>query len=157
EPETMDAQVGTTDALIDAIDTLKAKAALIAWGHKNGIFTLTSGGGAGRCDPGKIHVADIAAVKADPLIGALRRELRAKYGFPQGSPKGKSQRFNIPAVYSTEPVRRLSAEDIARLPPGSGMGTVMTVTASFGLRLASLVLNEFAARANHASAETSEE
>ena len=141
EPDTMDAQLGTSDALIDAIDTLKAKAALIAWGHKNGIFTLTSGGGAGRCDPGKIHVADIAAVKADP----------------QGSPKGKSQRFNIPAVYSTEPVRRLSAEDIARLPPGSGMGTVMTVTASFGLRLASLVLNEFAARANHAGSETSEE
>ena len=157
EPDTMDAQLGTSDALIDAIDTLKAKAALIAWGHKNGIFTLTSGGGAGRCDPGKIHVADIAAVKADPLIGALRRELRAKYGFPQGSPKGKSQRFNIPAVYSTEPVRLLSAEDIARLPPGSGMGTVMTVTASFGLRLASLVLNEFAARANHAGSETSEE
>ena len=51
EPDTMDAQLGTSDALIDAIDTLKAKAALIAWGHKNGIFTLTSGCGADRCPP----------------------------------------------------------------------------------------------------------
>ncbi|MDD7441027.1 MAG: tRNA threonylcarbamoyladenosine dehydratase [Sutterellaceae bacterium] len=153
EPGRMEEQLPVPDALIDAIDSLKAKAALIAWARGKGIFTLTSGGGAGRRDPGKIHVADVAAVKADPLIGALRRELRSKYGFPQGSPKGKSRPFGVQAVYSTEPVRRLPPEEAAKLPPGAGMGTVMTVTASFGLRLASLVLNEFASRAVGAAPE----
>ncbi len=140
-----------TDALIDAIDSMRAKASLIAWAHRGGIFTVTSGGGAGRRDPGKIQVADISAVKADPLIGALRRELRDKYGFPKGSPKGKSRRFGIQAVYSTETLRRLSPEEAALLPPGAGLGTVMTVTATFGLRLASLVLNEFSERAHGAA------
>lgn len=151
EPGRMDEQLPQgADALIDAIDSLKAKASLIAWGREKGLFTLTSGGGAGRRDPGKIHVADVAAVKADPLIAALRRELRGKYGFPQGSPKGRSAKFGIAAVYSTEPLRRLPPEEAEKLPPGAGLGTVMTVTASFGLRLASIVLNEFAARENAA-------
>lgn len=150
EPEKIGERLPKADALIDAIDSLRAKAALVAWGRDAGIFTLTSGGGAGRRDPGKIHVADVAAVKADPLISALRRELRGKYGFPQGSPKGRSTKFRISAVYSTEPLRRLPPEEAEKLPPGAGLGTVMTVTASMGLRLASIVLNEFAARENEA-------
>lgn len=150
EPEKIAEQLPQADALIDAIDSLRAKAALISWGVGEGIFTLTSGGAAGRRDPGKIHVADIAAVKADPLISALRRELRGKYGFPQGSSKGRSAKFNVLAAYSTEPLRRLPPEEAAGLPQGAGLGTVMTVTASMGLRLASIVLNEAAAVANEA-------
>ncbi|MCG5030299.1 tRNA threonylcarbamoyladenosine dehydratase [Mesosutterella sp. OilRF-GAM-744-9] len=147
EADRIDEQLPLADVLIDAIDSLRAKAALIAWGHGRGLFTVTSGGGAGRVDPGKIQAADVADVRSDPLVAALRRELRSRYGFPRGSAKGRSERFHVTAVFSTEPLRKLPPEEAAKLPQGAGLGTVMTVTASFGLRLASLVLGELAARA----------
>ena len=142
-PDSLDSVLPDADALIDAIDMLKSKAALVAWARGRGMFAVTSGGGAGRRDPSKVAVADVSRVTDDPLIGALRKELRTRYGFPRGMPKGKSPLFHLPAVYSTEPVRLVCGQGTKA--SGNGKGAVMTVTATFGLRLASLVLDEIAA------------
>ena len=153
DAETLGERLPRADAVVDAIDSLKAKAALLAWARKMGIYAVTSGGGGGRMDPSRILVADVSRVTDDPLIGALRKELRSRHGFPQGRPKGKSPLFHLPAVYSTEPVRRQQETGESGAVSGKGLGTVVTVTATFGMRLAALVLNELAGRSGDDSAK----
>ena len=48
------------DAVIDAIDTTRHKALLLAECHRRGIFAVTCGGAGGRRDPTRIRVADLA-------------------------------------------------------------------------------------------------
>jgi tRNA A37 threonylcarbamoyladenosine dehydratase len=46
--------------VIDAIDSVRPKAALIAWCRRNKIPLVTTGGAGGQIDPTQIQVADLA-------------------------------------------------------------------------------------------------
>ncbi len=120
--------IGKTDLVIDCIDSLSAKAALIAYLHRKKIPVLTSGGAGGKVDPTCITSADLALAHGDPLLGALRSRLRKDYGFPKGLGK-KPEPFGVTAVYSSEAVK--PSQDGAE-----GFGVFMPVTASFGMVLA---------------------
>lgn len=85
------------DFVIDAIDSITPKCMLLAHCHRENIPVVTSTGSAGRLDPTRIRVADLAETEIDPLARAVRRILRQQYGFPE---KGA---FGLPAVYSPEP------------------------------------------------------
>lgn len=140
------------DWIIDCIDDLKGKAALHAAARRLGIRTVCAGGAGARRDPSKIEVSDLARVKGDPLLGKLRTILRKEYGFPAGSADGRSTLFDIPSVYSTEPLRQPGEDSLAAVgaAPGSriGFGAFVAVTGTAGLRLAGIVIDDIVASAN---------
>ncbi len=128
------------DALIvEAIDDMGAKAALIAWAKANHRQILVAGGAGGRIDPGKVTVGDIAKAKGDPLIAKLRTTLRKQYGFPAGGKDPKSVKpFGILCAYTDEPLKGCAQD--ASVDRQAGYGTSTAVTATLGLRLASLAI-----------------
>lgn len=135
------------DGVVDAIDSVKAKAALIAHCKRHRIPLVCAGGAGGQTDPTRIDVADLSRTTQDPLLAKVRNLLRREYGFSR-NPK---RRFGIEAVYSTEQLTypapdgetSLQKPDTggpARLDCASGFGAATPVTASFGLVACSRIL-----------------
>jgi tRNA A37 threonylcarbamoyladenosine dehydratase len=132
------------DAVIDAIDQVRAKAALIANCRERGIDVVTTGGAGGRVDPTRIEIGDLARTVQDPLASKVRALLRKVYGFPRDTGK----KFGVDCVFSQEPIVRPVPNEAtctvdARGPQGlncAGYGSVVTVTASFGMAAAARVL-----------------
>ena len=136
------------DWVLDCIDDLNGKTALVALVKSRGQRLVCSGGAGAKTDPSRVRTDDMARVKGDPLIGKLRTRLRKEHGFAQGRADGKSAKFGIPTVYSDEPVRQPTQENNEAIGAGPderiGFGSCVAVTASAGLRLAGLVINELA-------------
>jgi tRNA A37 threonylcarbamoyladenosine dehydratase len=142
------------DYIIDAIDNVRAKTALIAYCRQHRLKLVTIGGAGGQIDPTRIEVTDLCRTEQEPLLAKVRKRLRAQYGFPRGT----KNKFGIDAVYSTEPLRMPEAVDAScAIGEASGLtglncagyGSSMVVTASFGLVAASHVLRKLAEEANH--------
>lgn len=131
--ENFEAVIGRPDIILDCIDSLKAKAQLIAWAKKENIPMIVSAGAGGRKDTTRVKVDDLARVNGDGLVSALRSMLRKNYGFPKGNAQSKSQKFGFPTVYSDEPV--LPSQD-----GNEGFGVFVGVTAVFGMTMASLAI-----------------
>jgi tRNA threonylcarbamoyladenosine dehydratase len=130
------------DAMIDAIDQVRAKAAIIAHCRAAGIQVVTTGGAGGRFDPTRIVVDDLSRTTQDALASKVRALLRKDYGFTR-EPKKK---FNVECVYSPEPLLRpvevgcdVDDENLQGLSC-AGYGSAVTVTASFGFAAAARVL-----------------
>ena len=66
--------------MIDAIDSVRPKAALLAYCRRNKIPLVTTGGAGGQIDPTQIQVADLAKTLQDPLAAKLRERLKSDYG-----------------------------------------------------------------------------
>jgi tRNA A37 threonylcarbamoyladenosine dehydratase len=141
--------------VIDAIDSVKAKAALVAHCRRQKIPVICSGGAGGQMDPTQIKVCDLSKTTQDPLLAKVRNMLRREYGFSR-NPK---RRFGIEAVYSLEQLTYPSgdgevclqkpvANGPVRLDCASGFGAASPVTASFGFFAAARILNKIASRAN---------
>lgn len=139
------------DIVIDAIDTTLAKCHLLASCVRKGIPIFTSGGAGGKTDATKIKVSDLTRVHGDRLISSVRKELRTKYGFPNGDNK-KAKKFYIPTVFSDEemtPPQPCSLDDHEGIEPNTpknlncatGYGAITHVTATFGFFLSQLVLD----------------
>lgn len=149
--DNLDAMLGRGyDVVIDAIDSARVKAAMIAWCRRHGVRMVASGGAGGRTDPGCIRLADLARTQQDPLLARVRTLLRRDYGFP----RDPQRKFGIDCVFSTEPLRRTpggEACDVdagARHPAGlncAGYGSAMTVTAAFAMLLAARALDRLTA------------
>lgn len=134
------------DFLLDCVDDLSAKVLLCAFARDRGMPIAVSGGAGGRSDPGRIRVDDVARIRGDPLIEALRSRLRKSEGFPRGPARAgeKPKPFGIPAVASDEPLRRPDEANLAAAGLGPdvriGLGASVVVTGAFGLRLADLAV-----------------
>jgi len=133
--------------VIDCADSHRVKAAMIAHCRRNKIKLITVGSAGGQTDPTQIHVCDLINTDQDALLAKSRKLLRQQYGFTH-TPK---HRFNVPAVYSSEQLTYPSEEgevsfqkpETARdLSCAGGIGSVMTVTASFGLVAVSHMLKK---------------
>lgn len=159
--DNLDEMIGARgyDYVIDAIDSVKAKTALIAYCRDKGIRLLTIGGAGGQIDPTQIAIRDLARTEQEPLLAKVRKRLRAQHGFP----RGEKCRFGIDAVFSTEPLRFPEAEACAVDTQGAngvtglncaGFGSSMVVTASFGLVAASHVLRKLADDAARTAQQT---
>ncbi|KAG9241687.1 ubiquitin-protein ligase-like protein molybdopterin-converting factor [Calycina marina] len=79
------------DYIVDAIDNIESKVALLEYCYKNGLPVISSMGAGCKSDPTRIFVGDISTSTEDPLSRSTRRRLRA-VGVASG----------IPVVYSTE-------------------------------------------------------
>jgi tRNA A37 threonylcarbamoyladenosine dehydratase len=144
------ALIPACDAVIDAIDHVRAKAALIAHCRRAGIRIVTTGGAGGRTDPTRVEIADLSRTTQDALASKVRALLRKEYGFAR-EPKKK---FGVDCVFSPEQVRRTISADscavdgvAADIPvdPTAGLncagyGSSVAVTASFGFAAAASVL-----------------
>ncbi len=124
------------DGVIDAIDSVRAKVAMLAFCHRAGIPVVTCGAAGGQRDPTRIRVDDLSRTIQDPLLARVRSQLRKSHGFTRDPKK----RFGIEAVFSIEPVCAPSAAASCELPQAgpaglncAGFGSVVTVTASMGL------------------------
>jgi tRNA A37 threonylcarbamoyladenosine dehydratase len=129
------------DAVIDAIDQVRPKAAMIAHCRRAKLAVVTTGGAGGRTDPARLKVDDLSRTTQDALASKLRAKLRKDYGFPR-EPKKK---FGVACVYSDEPIRRpanAEACDIDDHVAGlhglncAGYGSSVCVTATFGFAAA---------------------
>lgn len=85
------------DFVVDAIDNMTAKLHLIATCRQRNIPIVSSMGAAGKLDPTRIQVADIARTHGDPMAREVRRYLRKHYGLGED---GKDT--GVMAVYSPE-------------------------------------------------------
>jgi tRNA A37 threonylcarbamoyladenosine dehydratase len=151
------ALIPACDAVIDAIDSVRAKAALIAHCRQQGIRILTTGGAGGRLDPTQIQVVDLSRTTQDALASKVRARLRKQYGFSR-DPKKK---FGVECVFSPEQIRRPAGtlvegdavnenrcvtDKVSADLDGSaglacaGYGSSVTVTAGFGFAAAAKVL-----------------
>ncbi|HTH74071.1 MAG TPA: tRNA cyclic N6-threonylcarbamoyladenosine(37) synthase TcdA [Trinickia sp.] len=158
DPDNFDALLGGGfDYVVDAIDSVRTKTALIAWCAARGQPLITVGGAGGQLDPTRIRIDDLALTIQDPLLSKVRAQLRKHHGFPRG-PKAK---FKVNAVYSDEPLIYPEAavcdmDDVAQhlaSSPGhagpvglncAGFGSSVCVTASFGFAAAAHVLRALA-------------
>lgn len=120
------------DYVLDAIDSVRTKVALIAYCKRNKIKLITTGGAGGQTDPSKIQIADLSKTIQDPLAARVRSLLRKEYNFSQ-NPKRK---FGIDCVFSTQPLifpkMGEGCEVSATMNCANGFGAVTMVTATFG-------------------------
>lgn len=115
------------DYVVDCIDSVRDKADLILRTTGNsGTKLFCSMGAALRTDPTQVRTAEFRNVKGDALARALRNRFKKEGRFP---------RRKFRCVYSEEQAAH-------NLFEGDGNGSLMTVTATFGLTLASLVIND---------------
>ncbi|NJD05774.1 MAG: tRNA cyclic N6-threonylcarbamoyladenosine(37) synthase TcdA [Methylococcaceae bacterium] len=139
--------------VLDCMDAFRIKAALAAHCRRTKIKLVTVGAAGGMTDPTRIKVLDLSRTAQDPLLARTRKQLRDRHGFPANP----QRRFSIPAVFSDEHALYPTADGgvCQQRDPGAaasglncagGIGSVMTVTASFGLVAVSLVLNRLAGR-----------
>lgn len=144
---------GSLDYVVDCIDAVKAKAALIAWCKRQKLPIVTVGGAGGQVDPTQVQVADLAKTYQDPLLAKVRNLLRREYHFS----KNLQRRFSIEAVFSTEQLvypqadgsvcnTKANADGSMRMDCASGFGAVTVVTGTFGFVAASRVLSKIAAK-----------
>ena len=117
--------------VLECVDDVDAKAAIVCEAKRKGAFVVTSGGAGGRCDSTQIRLADLTQVTGDPLLSKLRYTLRKRHGFPAGSSK-RSKPFGIPAAFSSETMEQ---------GEGGTFGTSMAVTAAMGMAVAGAVLS----------------
>lgn len=147
---------GPWDAVVDAIDNIKAKLHLLSTCVERKIKVVSSMGAAGRLDPTYIRVDDLCETHMDPFAKDIRKLLRRKYGIDANRPTG------ITAVFSIEPRREplpLSYDDaegfVCVCPQGENElhscahrnqidGSVAFVTSVFGMHLAGTVVRRIA-------------
>lgn len=143
---------GHVDFVIDAIDQLGNKCALINYCVRQNIKVVTSAGAGGRLDPTQIRVMDLAETRDDTLARMVRIYMRKRHQFPR---KGL---FYVPTVVSLEPIREpvepkfpidsdeITPSEILELDPVSKdrrktvMGTASFVTGCFGMACASVAV-----------------
>ncbi|OTG96872.1 tRNA threonylcarbamoyladenosine dehydratase [Acinetobacter sp. ANC 4654] len=131
----------TPDVVLDCIDDVKAKLALMLHCRFNKIPLIVSGGAGGKLDPLKIRVADLSKTEQDPMLAKLRSQLRAK-----GICKKSKEKFGITCVYSIDnPFSSAEVCPSAGLRCG-GYGSAVVVTSSFAMVAVSEVLKKLAAK-----------
>jgi tRNA A37 threonylcarbamoyladenosine dehydratase len=150
--EILDSAGNGLTALLDSMDGTKEKAALLAACVERRIPVITCGASAGRMDPTKIVVEDLARVSDDRLLANCRRNLRKFYDFEEGYSfsemrklKKQPRNWRILAVTSTEPPRQVCQSDISSFRRCDGpLGTACFVTGSFGFIAASRLVEMIA-------------
>lgn len=120
------------DFVVDAIDTVAPKVALLAACMRQGIAVVSSMGAGARLDPSQIQYADIANTSICGLARAVRSRLR-KMGI-----RGK-----LPVVFSTEVPRAEAVQEVTgERNKRTTVGTVSYMPAIFGCYLASYVIRK---------------
>ncbi len=117
------------DYIVDAIDTLSPKAALIEGALKRSIPIVSSMGAGAKTDPTLMEIKDISKSHHCPLAHMLRKRLH-KMGIHKG----------FYAVFSPEAVRPGAMILCEERNKKSNVGTISYLPALFGIGCASVVI-----------------
>ncbi|MBP1773855.1 MAG: UBA/THIF-type binding protein, partial [Holophagaceae bacterium] len=124
------------DVVIDAIDSMTCKVALMRTAHEQGLPIITAMGAGGRTDSSQLFVGDLSHTRICPLAARVRKELR-KAGITRG----------IRCVYSLEPADNKRPANPVDIEPHRGpgrarrpVGTISYMPAIVGLKVAEEVL-----------------
>jgi tRNA threonylcarbamoyladenosine dehydratase len=131
-PEYVASQIpADADYVIDCIDSLNCKSALVELCVKTGIPVASSMGAGNRLDPVRIKLADLSKTHGCPLAAMMRKRLKRR-GISSG----------VLTVFSDEPPRAPRApEPVAgRGRPRAVNGTISYMPPLFGLMLAGEVI-----------------
>lgn len=150
------------NVVIDACDDARAKLTLARWALSGGHKLVMVGAAGGKRQAQWVEIADLVAVTHDPLLAQLRQRLRREGILPSAS--GKPRPVGLACVFSREAVLR-PAQVSAQADPQAdrhtdttcaldpqatpfqpdlnchGYGSVVTVTACFGLVAADAALH----------------
>ena len=111
------------DYIIDAIDSVADKTDLLLYASRlKGVKIFSSMGAALRFDPTQVTTGELMSIKGDALAKAVRARMKRLDRHPSKK---------IRCVYSTEQAQKCETR-----------GSLMQVTAVFGLTLASMVIGD---------------
>lgn len=116
---------GDLDYVVDAVDSVAAKLALVEECARRGIPIISAMGAGNKMDPTRFQVADIADTRVCPLCRVMRREL-------------KKRGLSLKVVYSTE-------QPVTATPTAPGKqtpGSISFVPSVCGLILAGQVVRD---------------
>jgi tRNA threonylcarbamoyladenosine dehydratase len=146
------------EAVIDACDQQSAKTMLAVWALEltqrlkrkaPPFITVGAAGGKRRAD--WCEITDLSETTHDPLLSDLRYRLRRQHGAP------RDKKIGISCVFSKEPVAPPDSSCAIEDADGSlnchGYGSVVSVTATFGMCAAGWVLDQLALRAAQPAAQ----
>lgn len=139
-PESVASQIpADADYLIDCIDSLNCKAALVEHCVKSGIPVASSMGAGNRIDPSRIQLADLSKTHGCPLAAMMRKRLKRR-----GITKG------VLTVFTDEPPKppRPPEPVSGRGRPRAVNGTISYMPPLFGLMLAGEVIRRLLAKDN---------
>lgn len=148
-------------AVIDACDQVRAKTAMAAWAIDNPAVFISVGAAGGKRLAHKVDIEDLSLVTHDPLLAQMRYRLRKEHGAARDRKK-----IGVTCVFSEEAVMQpgtalaiakdaadwtiqgnaaegMDAQSDATLNC-HGYGSVVTVTATFGLCAAGWALGKIA-------------
>jgi len=131
DPDNVDALIpADVDYVVDCIDSLNCKVALIATAHRRGVPVAASMGAGNKLDVSRVRLADIAQTQVCPLAREVRHRLK-RIGISKG----------ILTVYSDESGRPPRPPE----PTSHGRaravnGTLSYLPPLFGLMLAGAVI-----------------
>lgn len=118
------------DFVVDAIDTVAPKVALISECLRRGLRVISSMGAGGRLDPTRVGYADLWETREDGLARAVRQRL-----------KRMGLRRPLKVVASTEAPRPGAVIELDERNKRSSYGTLATIPSLFGIYLGAHVIN----------------
>ena len=128
------------DAVIDACDQVQSKTAMAEWARSNASIFVTVGAAGGKSRAELVEIADLAEATHDPLLAQVRYRLRKFHGAPKNGKK-----LSVSCVFSSEAVQAADASCETQ-SDGSlnchGYGSLVTVTATFGMCAAGYVIRK---------------
>ncbi|RYX95814.1 MAG: tRNA threonylcarbamoyladenosine dehydratase [Comamonadaceae bacterium] len=162
----LDAAALKNISIIDACDQVRAKTAIAAWAIAHKVRFISVGAAGGKRLAHKVDIDDLSLTTHDPLLAQLRYRLRREHGAARTGKIGVACVFSREAVMQPAAVAALAAreeadagEETACAVPDAavdqsapdagdgslnchGYGSVVSVTATFGLCASGWLLNE---------------
>lgn len=134
---------GRAPAVLDACDQIKTKVALAAWAIETRAMFVSVGAAGGKVQAQAVEVGPLSGVTHDPLLAQVRYRLRKHHGAPRHRP------IDVACVFSRESVS--APQQVCETAPeldGSlnchGYGSVVSVTATFGMVAAGHIIHRLA-------------
>lgn len=123
------------DYIIDAIDSLKDKAALILKACESGAKFFSSMGAALKLDPTQVRVAEFWNVRGCPLGAALRKKYKRNHTYPA---------HKFLCVYDEQVLENRGSNDLGETCDYKAQinGSLAHITGIFGMTLCGLVVKD---------------
>ncbi len=145
----LDAALDASVSILDACDQVKAKTAMASWALVNNANFITVGAAGGKRFAHKVEIEDLAVVTHDPLLAQLRYRLRRQHGATRQSKIGINGVFSRESVL--QPVVNVQTPPLLQTDSSlncHGYGSIVSVTATFGICAAGWLLNKIANQTN---------
>ena len=121
--------------ILDAMDEVRVKAALIAYAKRHRYKIITTGAAGGKTKAEDLMIDDLNVTFHDPLCARLKALLRKDYHFPDHTKKA-----GVPIVFSKE--NSQAKKNASGGLNCQGYGSIITVTATMGMLAASYIINK---------------